>query len=129
VPTPTEEVLNSLTAGNGVTTSGDQQLSGTLNGEPIYKVGDGITQPQVDFEVNPEYSEEARSAKYSGTVLLSLVVSTQGKAENLKVLNGIGFGLDQKALEAVQKWRFIPGMKDGKPVPVRATISVDFRLL
>jgi len=56
-------------------------------------------------------------------------VDDQGRPQNLKVLRSLGLGLDQKAIEAVEKWRFKPGMKDGKPVPVMATIEVNFRLL
>jgi periplasmic protein TonB len=80
-------------------------------------------------KVEPEYSEEARAAKWQGTVVLSLVVDEQGHPQDLKVLRSLGMGLDEKAMEAVAQWRFKPGMKDGKAVPVMATIDVNFRLL
>jgi TonB family protein len=79
--------------------------------------------------VDPEYSEEARKAKYSGTVLLQLVVDVDGKAKNIRVVKGVGLGLDERAVEAVQKWKFIPGKKNGQAVPVYATVEVNFRLL
>jgi TonB family protein len=94
-----------------------------------YRIGGGVSAPSVLSKVEPGYSEEARKAKWQGTVVLSLVVDEQGRPRNLKVLRSLGLGLDQKAIEAVGKWRFNPGMKDGKPVPVMATIEVNFRLL
>ena len=80
-------------------------------------------------KVEPEYSEEARKAKWQGTVVLTLVVDEHGLPKDMKVTRSLGLGLDQKAIEAVSKWRFKPGMKDGKAVPVIATIEVNFRLL
>jgi len=103
--------------------------SGGGFGGGAFRVGNGVSQPAVIFKVDPEYSEEARKAKYSGTVLLQLVVDVDGKAKNIKVMKGVGLGLDEKAIEAVQKWKFSPGKKDGKPVAVYATVEVNFRLL
>ena len=74
-------------------------------------------------------AEEARKAKYSGTVILYIEVDQTGHARNLRIVKGIGLGLDEKAIEAVNKWRFKPGLKDGKPVVVAAHIEVNFRLL
>jgi TonB family protein len=88
-----------------------------------------VSPPCVLIKVEPAYSEEARAAHVQGTAILSVVVDDQGYAQNLKVVRSLGFGLDQKAIEAVQKWRFQPGMKDSKPVAVIATIEVNFRLL
>jgi protein TonB len=98
-------------------------------GGGVYRVGGGVTAPAVLFKVDPEYSEEARKAKYSGTVVLYIEVDQNGHARNLRVVKGIGLGLDEKAIEAVNKWRFKPGLKDGKPVVVAAHIEVNFRLL
>ena len=98
-------------------------------GGGAYRIGGGVSAPSVLSKVEPEYSEEARKAKWQGTVVLQLVVDDMGRPQNLKVLRSLGLGLDQKAIEAVEKWRFKPGMKDGKPVPVMATIEVNFRLL
>jgi len=103
--------------------------SGGGFGGGAFKVGGGVSQPSVLSKVDPEYSEEARKAKYSGTVLLQLVVGIDGKAHDIKVMKGVGLGLDEKAIEAVQKWRFSPGKKAGQPVPVFATVEVNFRLL
>jgi len=98
-------------------------------GGGVYRVGGGVTAPAVLFKVDPEYSEEARKAKYSGTVVLYIEVDQNGHARNLRVVKGIGLGLDEKAIEAVNKWRFKPGLKDGKAVVVAAHIEVNFRLL
>ena len=98
-------------------------------GGGVYRVGGGVSAPSVLYKIDPEYSEEARKAKYSGTVLISVVVDSQGKAQNIKVIRSLGLGLDEKAIEAVAKWRFKPGMKDGHLVAVQATIEVNFRLL
>jgi len=98
-------------------------------GGGAYRVGGGVSQPSVLYKVDPEYSEEARKAKYSGTVLIQLVVDPDGKARNIKVVRSLGLGLDEKAMEAVAKWKFKPGVKNGSPVPVIATIEVNFRLL
>jgi protein TonB len=98
-------------------------------GGGVFKVGGGVTAPTLLYKVEPEYSEEARKAKYQGTVVLYVEVDPSGKAVNPKVIRSLGLGLDEKALEAVRKWKFKPGYKDGKPVTVAATIEVNFRLL
>jgi len=98
-------------------------------GGGVYRVGGGVSAPVVLFKKDPEYSEEARKAKYQGTVLLSIEVNASGTAGNIKVVRSLGLGLDEKAIEAVKQWKFKPGSKDGKPVTVAATIEVNFRLL
>jgi TonB family protein len=103
--------------------------SGGGIGGGVFKVGGGVSQPSVIARVDPEYSEEARKAKYSGTVLLAIIVDTEGRARDIHVVKSLGMGLDEKAVEAVGKWKFKPGMKSGQPVNVRATIEVNFRLL
>jgi TonB family protein len=98
-------------------------------GGGVYRVGGGVSQPIPLFKVEPEYSEEARKAKHQGTVVLSIIIDEQGLPRNFRVVRPLGLGLDEKAIEAVQKWRFRPGMKDGKPVAVLASVEVNFRLL
>jgi TonB family protein len=98
-------------------------------GGGVYKVGGGVTAPVVIFKKDPEYSEEARKAKYQGTVLLAIEVSPDGKATNVRVVRSLGLGLDEKAMEAVKAWKFKPGYRNGQPVTVAATIEVNFRLL
>jgi TonB family protein len=98
-------------------------------GGGVFRVGGGVSQPAVIFKVDPEYSEEARKAKYSGTVTLAVIVDAEGRARDIHVIKSLGMGLDEKAVEAVEKWKFKPGMKGGQAVNVRATIEVNFRLL
>lgn len=98
-------------------------------GGGVFRVGGGVTSPVPVYKIEPEYSEEARKAKYQGTVVLSVIIDATGKPTNLKVVRPLGLGLDEKAIEAVRKWRFRPGTKEGKPVAVFATIEVNFRLL
>jgi TonB family protein len=101
---------------------------GGFNGG-VYRIGGGVSAPGVLSKVEPEYSEEARKAKWQGTVVVSVIVDEVGRPRNVRVLRSLGLGLDQKAVEAVSQWKFKPGLKDGKPVPVFATIEVNFRLL
>jgi TonB family protein len=98
-------------------------------GGGVYRVGGGVSAPSLIYKKEPEYSEEARKAKYQGTVTLYVEVDPSGKAVNIRVLHSLGLGLDEKAMEAVRQWKFKPGMKDGKPVTVAASIEVNFRLL
>ncbi len=103
--------------------------SGGGMGGGAYRIGGGVSPPSILYKVEPEYSEEARKAKFQGTVLLYVVVDEKGNPRDIKILRPLGLGLDQKAVEAVEKWKFSPGKKDGKPVPVQAQIEVNFRLL
>ncbi len=98
-------------------------------GGGFFRIGGGVSAPSVLSKVEPEYSEEARKAKWQGTVVVSVIVDEFGRPRNVRVQRSLGLGLDQKAVEAVSQWRFKPGLKDGKPVPVMATIEVNFRLL
>jgi TonB family protein len=95
----------------------------------VYTTGHGVSSPVPIRTVEPEYSELARKAHLSGSVLVYAEIDPSGKPRNLRVVQSMGMGLDEKALEAVAKWVFKPGMKDGKPVTVRATFEVNFRLL
>jgi TonB family protein len=98
-------------------------------GGGVFRVGGGVSAPTLILKVDPEYSEEARKAKFQGTVVLAVVVDETGRATQFKVVRPLGMGLDEKAIEAVQKWRFVPGKKDGHAVAVMATVEVNFRLL
>lgn len=98
-------------------------------GGGVFRVGGGVSAPQLVFRVEPEYTEAARKAKYQGTVVLYAVVDADGKVRDLKIVRALGLGLDEKAMEAVRQWKFRPGVKDGRPVAVAASIEVTFRLL
>ena len=98
-------------------------------GGGVFRVGGGVSAPQVVYKVDPEYSEQARKAKYQGTVVLNLVVQSDGSVRDIKILQPLGLGLDEKAVEAVKQWRFKPGLRNGQAVDVAAIIEVTFRLL
>jgi periplasmic protein TonB len=97
-------------------------------GGGLYKVGGGVSAPRAIFAPDPEYSEEARKAKYQGTVVLYVIVSPDGRPRDLRVVRSLGLGLDEKALDAVRTWRFEPAMRDGHPVSVQINVEVSFRL-
>ncbi len=102
---------------------------GGNTGGGLYQVGGGISAPVPIFQPEAEFSDEARRAKYQGVCLISLIVDAQGNPQNPRVIRALGMGLDEKALEAVRKYKFKPAMKDGRsPVPVMITIEVNFRL-
>ena len=103
--------------------------SGGGFGGGAFRVGGGVTPPVPIYRVEPEFTEAARKAKYQGTVLVQIVVDADGHVKDPRVVKAVGLGLDEKALEAVKQWKFKPGMKDGRPVPVYAQIEVTFRLL
>ena len=95
----------------------------------VYRIGGVVTPPKLVSKVEPEYTEEARLAKYQGTAVLYVEIGTDGVARNIQVARGLGLGLDDNAVSAITNWRFQPGTKDGAPVPVMATIEVNFRLM
>ncbi len=105
----------------------DAQKSGPAD-NPV-KMGPGITLPSVLSKVDPDYTEDAKAAKIDGSVLLSLVIGTDGLAHDINVVRGIDSGLDLNAVSAVQKWHFQPATKDGQAVAVLAQIEVNFKLL
>jgi periplasmic protein TonB len=102
--------------------------SGGGIGGGVFKVGGGISAPQALSTPDPEYTEEARNAKTQGTCILWLIVDDQGRPRDIRVVRGLGFGLDTKAIEAVKQWRFQPALKDGRPVNVQISVEVGFRL-
>jgi TonB family protein len=83
----------------------------------------------VLYEPEAEFSDEARRAKYQGVCIITLIVDKDGNPQNPHVTRALGMGLDEKALEAVRKYKFKPAMKDGKtPVSVMLSIEVNFRM-
>jgi TonB family protein len=98
-------------------------------GGGLYHIGGGVAAPVLLKQVDPEFSDEARRAKYQGSCTISIIVDVNGIPQNPRVVQNLGMGLDEKALEAVKQFRFKPAMKDGKtPVPVMITVVVNFRL-
>ncbi|HEY3972257.1 MAG TPA: energy transducer TonB [Candidatus Sulfotelmatobacter sp.] len=97
-------------------------------GGGIFHVGGGVSPPRPIYNPEPEFSEEARKAKYQGVCTLGLIVGTDGRPSNIRVLSSLGMGLDERAIEAVKNWKFEPAMKDGHPVRVEIAVEVDFHL-
>jgi TonB family protein len=99
-------------------------------GGGLRRIGDGVTEPKPIFAPEAEFSDEARRAKYEGTVVVTLIVDAQGNPQNVHVTRSLGMGLDEKALEAVRQYKFKPAMdrSTNKPVPVMLSIEVRFRL-
>jgi TonB family protein len=115
-----------LGSGNG---NGYGPGEGGNTGGGLERVGGRVSAPSVIHSVDPEFSDEARRAKYQGVCLIQLIVDAQGNPVNPRVVRALGMGLDEKALDAVRQFKFKPAMKDGKtPVPVTITIEVNFRL-
>jgi TonB family protein len=115
-----------LGSGNG---TGYGPGSGWNTGGGLAQVGGRVSAPVPLFEPEAEFSDEARRAKYQGVCLVALIVDAQGNPQNVHVVRPLGMGLDEKALEAVKKYKFKPAMKDGKtPVAVPVNVEVNFRL-
>ena len=87
-----------------------------------------MSPPSLTYSPEPEFTDEARKSRHQGVVILQVVVGADGRAHNMRVVQPLGLGLDQKAVEAVGLWKFEPARKDGKAVPVAVNIEVTFRL-
>jgi protein TonB len=95
----------------------------------VYRWGELTVAPVLILKVEPDYSEEARRARFQGAVLMRLVIDQSGMPRNVRVVRPVGMGLDELAVNAVRRWRFRPGMKDGRAVAVIANAEVSFRFL
>lgn len=98
------------------------------SGGGIVLIGKGISPPRVVSQVDPEFSKEARRAKYQGTILVSLIVNKSGEPRDIRIVRPLGLGLDQEAVETIAKWRFDPARKNGEAVEVEIMVQVDFHL-
>ena len=102
--------------------------SGGNTGGGPRRIGGGVSAPVLIYSVEPEFSEEARKAKVAGNVLVNLWVDQNGNPSHVRVLRGVGMGLDQKAMEAVRQYKFRPAMENGKPVLVELNVEVNFQI-
>ena len=90
--------------------------------------GSGVTMPRVIKERKPQYTQDAMRAKVQGTVEMQAVVNPDGTVTLARVVKSLHPDLDEQALLAVKEWRFDPGTRDGKPVPVLVMIEMTFAL-
>jgi TonB family protein len=116
-----------LTAASGALAKGVAADQGTSYGK-VYHPGPGVTNPVLVYAPDPEYSQEARRAKYQGICVMGLIVDAEGNPQRVHVVRTLGMGLDAKALEAVRKYRFKPALHHGKPVAVAIRIEVNFKV-
>lgn len=105
---------------------GDGSGGGTGGGP--YRAGSGVDPPRLLREVKPDYTEEARRRSLTGEVLLEIVVRRDGSVGDVRLLRGLGSGLDQRATEAVRQWKFAPARRQGTPVDVIVEVAVEFKL-
>lgn len=114
-----------LGSGNG---AGVGPGSGGNIGGGIRQIGGGVSEPQLVYKTEADYSEEARKAKLQGEVVINCVIGADGRPTRLKVIRPLGLGLDEKAMESLRNWKFKPAMEGGKPVPVEINIAVNFQI-
>jgi periplasmic protein TonB len=100
---------------------------GGTGGGP-YRPGSGIDAPKLLREVKADYTEEARRRNLAGDVVLEIVVRSDGSVGDVKITQGLGGGLDQRAVQAVRQWQFAPGRRLGRPVDVVVEVAVEFTL-
>jgi periplasmic protein TonB len=97
-------------------------------GGGVFRVGKGVSEPKLIYSVDPEFSDEARRAKYQGVCIVSVIVDAQGNPQNVHVSRSLGMGLDEKAVEAVKQYKFKPAYFQGRPVAVEIDVVVNFRI-
>jgi bla regulator protein BlaR1 len=102
--------------------------SNFADSQQIYHIGGDVSAPKLIYAPDPVYTEKARQAKYQGVCVISLIVDTKGKPKRIEVVRHLGMGLDKKAVEAVQQYKFTPAMRFGTPVDVTVHIEVNFRI-
>lgn len=115
-------------AGSSATTEVTSASGPDRSKSVTFRVGSGVSPPRVIFQRDPVFSEPARQAKFQGAVTLMLVVNKEGLPTKIHVVKPLGCGLDAKAVQAVETWRFAPSQKDGQPVAVEIAVQVEFHL-
>ena len=123
IPTPPPAIPVGKDAG-----SGQSPAPASPSGQAPYRVGGDVTPPKALYAPSPEYSEQARKARYQGTVVLWLIIDAEGKPQKIRVARALGMGLDEEAIKAVQQWQFEPSRLNGQAVPVQINVEVNFRL-
>lgn len=114
--------------GLGWRCTGEGKVPMSLAERTAYRVGGGVSAPRVLTSPDPAYTSVAQKAKFQGTSVLFVVVNEAGEATEIQIAEPLGGGLDDRAVEAVRKWKFSPAMKDGHPVPVKINVEINFKL-
>lgn len=119
-----------LTAGTAATAAFPIATTLAAQQGKVYKPGDGVTLPRVVKEVKPVYTREAMQNKIQGSVWLAIVVTETGDVGEVEVTRSLDkeYGLDDQAVKSAREWKFEPGKKGGKPVPVQVTLELTFTL-
>jgi len=104
-----------------------QQLA-ERRGVSTQPVQAAVTQPQATYQINPSYTDEGRQAKVQGTVEMTITVKTDGTVQFESFKKTLGYGLDEKAREAIEQWKFRPATKDGVAVATTVNVSMNFSL-
>jgi TonB family protein len=125
LPDKTQNLLQQASARIAMMQSSEQYYQDT--GIRLAQIGKGVTSPVVIHQVDPEFSAEAKKQGFNGTVLVNFILDERGLPQNVRVLRGVGMGLDEKAVAAVKQYKFKPAMEDGKPVPMMLNVEINFR--
>ena len=128
VSQPTVQQAAETVPNDGATSPSPQNDEVGANG--VRKIGGSVSAPVLVYSAEPEFTEEARKEKVAGDILVNCIVDENGFPRNVYVVRGIdkNLGLNEKAIEAVQKYRFKPAMENGKPVPVELNVQVNFQI-
>jgi TonB family protein len=108
--------------------AGTGQVPGPSAAAKLAKVGGSVTEPRLLTKVDPDFSDAARALKYTGIVLVTLVVDQTGTPRQVRILRPAGLGLDERAVSAVEQYTFQPAMDNGKPVAVQLNVEVNFQI-
>lgn len=128
-PTDQKDAIYSIGAFQDDTESpGNAGQPATKFASDIMRPGSNVTQPQLLHHVDPTFTDQAREAKFSGMCRIGMVVDTSGRPIHIRVLQPLGYGLEQNALIAVSQYRFKPAMFHGKPVKVQIQVEVNFQI-
>ena len=102
--------------------------SGGGMGGGVFRPGGAVSAPKVIAQAKPKYTNQALFHKVQGTVVLELVVTSEGRPAHVHVIRSLGQGLDEEAVAALRQWPFEPGRLAGTPVDVSVTVMLDFRI-